>query len=71
LEASPSIEGPAGLVTMEPKTHHAALDIRIMEVRDQKLAILETAKQRPPSDTGRYCDLQKNPKDNKQYEVKI
>jgi len=71
LESSPSIEGPAGLVTMEPKTHHAALDIRIMEVRDQKLAILETAKQRPPSDTGRYCDLQKNPKENKQYEVKI
>ena len=71
LESSPSIEGPAGLVTLEPKTHHAALDIRIMEVKNQKLEILETAKQRPPSDTGRYCDLQKNPEDNKQYEVKI
>ena len=71
LESSPSIEGPAGLVTLEPKTHHAALDIRIMEVKNQELEILETSKQRPPSDTGRYCDLQKNPEDNKQYEVKI
>jgi urea transport system substrate-binding protein len=71
LESSPSVEGPAGLVTLEPKTHHAALDIRIMEVKNQKLEIKETVKQRPPSDTGRYCDLQKNPDDNKQYEVKI
>jgi len=71
LESGASVEGPAGLVTMEPKTHHAALDIRVMEVKDQKLEILDTAKQRPPSDTGRYCDLQKNPDDNKQYEVKI
>lgn len=71
LESSPSIEGPAGKVTLEPKTHHAALDIRIMEVRNQKLEIKDTAKQRPPSDTAQYCDLQKNPDDNKQYEVKI
>jgi urea transport system substrate-binding protein len=71
LESGPSVEGPAGLVTMEPKTHHAALDIRIMEVRNQKLEIRDTAKQRPPSDTGRYCDLQKKPDENTQFEVKI
>jgi urea transport system substrate-binding protein len=71
LESGISIEGPAGTVTMEAKTHHAALDIRIMEVKNQKLEILDTAKQRPPSDTGRYCDLQKNPDENKQFEVKI
>ena len=35
------------------------------------LTIIDTAKQRPPSDTARYCNLQKNPNDNKQYEVKI
>jgi branched-chain amino acid transport system substrate-binding protein len=70
IESGVSIEGPAGTVTIEPKTHHAALDINVMEVRNQKLAILETAKQRPPSDTARYCDLQKNPNENKQFEVK-
>ena len=71
LEGGASVEGPAGLVALEPKTHHAALDIRIMEVRDQKLVIKDTVKQRPPSDTGRYCDLQKNPDENKQFEVQI
>jgi branched-chain amino acid transport system substrate-binding protein len=71
LEGGASVEGPAGLVTLEAKTHHAALDIRLMEVKNQKLEILDTAKQRPPSDTARYCDLQKNPDENKQFEVKI
>ena len=40
-------------------------------LKGQKLTILETAKQRPPSDTAQYCDLAKNPNENKQFEVKI
>jgi branched-chain amino acid transport system substrate-binding protein len=71
IESKPSIEGPAGTVAIEPKTHHASLDIHVMEVKGQKLTILETVKQRAPSDTLQYCDLQKNPGENKQYEVKI
>jgi urea transport system substrate-binding protein len=71
LETGLTIEGPAGTVTVEPKTHHCALDIHLMVVKDQKLSIIDTAKQRPPADTAQYCDLQKNPDDNKQYEVKI
>jgi len=58
-------------VVIEPKTHHASLDIRLMLVKDQKLSIIDTAKQRPPSDTAQYCDLSKNPDENKQFEVKI
>ncbi len=71
IESGISVDGPAGLVKIEPKTHHAALDIHVMEVKNQKLTILETVKQRPPADTLQYCDLQKNPNENKQYEVKI
>jgi len=71
LETGIKIEGPAGPVTVEPKTHHCALDIHLMVVKDQKLTIIDTATQRPPSDTAQYCDLSKNPDDNKQYEVKI
>ena len=56
---------------VDAKTHHASLDINVMEVKNQKLTILETIKQRAPSDTARYCDLQKNPNENKQYEVNI
>jgi branched-chain amino acid transport system substrate-binding protein len=71
IESGIAIEGPAGTVTIEPKTHHAALDIHLMEVKNQKLSILNTVKQRQPADTLQYCDLQKNPNENKQYEVKI
>ncbi|HYM32349.1 MAG TPA: transporter substrate-binding protein [Candidatus Cybelea sp.] len=71
IESGISIEGPAGKVAIEPKTHHAALDIHLMEVKGQKLTIIETVKQRPPSDTAQYCDLLKNPDENKQFEVKI
>jgi branched-chain amino acid transport system substrate-binding protein len=71
IESGPKIEGPSGSVTLEAKTHHAALDIYVMEVKGQKLTIKETYKQRPPSDTAQYCDLIKNPKENKQFEVKI
>jgi urea transport system substrate-binding protein len=70
IESNPKIEGPAGTVALEAKTHHAALDIQLMEVKGQKLTILQTAKQRPPSDTAQFCDLAKNPNENKQFEVK-
>ena len=50
---------------------HAALDIHLMEVKNQKLTIVNTVKQRPPTDTLQFCDLLKNPNENKQFEVKI
>ena len=71
LESGISIEGPSGTVTLDPQTHHAALDIQLMEVKDQKLNIISTSKQRPPADTARYCDLAKDPDANVQYEVNI
>lgn len=71
IESGVSIQGPGGTVTLDPKTHHAILDINVMEVKNQKLTIKQQFKARPPSDTAQYCDLSKNPNDNKQYEVKI
>ncbi len=71
IESGVSIVGPGGTVTIDPKTHHAALDIKVMEVKNQKLTVKSTVKQRPPLDTARYCDLQKNPKENKQFEVNV
>ena len=61
LETGLKIEGPAGMVAVEPKTHHCALDIHLMVVKDQKLTIIDTATQRPPSDTAQYCDLSEEP----------
>lgn len=71
IESGPKIEAPSGTVALEPRTHHCDLDIYVMEVRGQKLTIKNTYQQRPPSDTAQYCDLIKNPKENRQFEVKI
>ena len=70
IESGVSIQGPAGKITLEPKTHHATLDIKVMEVKGQKLTIKQEFKARPPSDTAQFCDLIKNPAENKQFEVK-
>ena len=71
IESGVSIVGPGGTVTLDAKTHHAILDINVMEVKGQKLTIKQQFKGRKPSDTAQFCDLAKNPNDNKQYEVKI
>ena len=41
------------------------------EVKNQKLTIKQSFKQRPPSDTAASCNLKKNPNENKQFEVTI
>ena len=71
IESGISIRGPGGKITLEPKTHHATLDIKVMEVKGQKLTIKQEFKARPPSDTAQFCDLIKNPAENKQFEVKV
>ncbi len=71
LESGISIEGPAGKVTVDPLTHHAILDVHIMEIEDQKMKVIETLPQRQPIDTQAVCDLRKNPEDNTQYEIEI
>ncbi len=71
LETGVSIDGPAGKITVDPKTHHAVLDVHLMEFQDQGMRVVETLPQRQPIDTQAVCDLQANPADNKQYEIEI
>lgn len=71
LEEGLSIDGPAGKVTVDPKTHHATLDVHLMVVEDQGMKVIDTLPQRPPIDTQAVCDLVANPDDNTQYEIKI
>lgn len=71
LESGLSIEGPAGTVTVDPKTHHAVLDVHIMEIENQGMRVIETLPQRQPIDTQAVCDLQANPDDNTQYEIQF
>ncbi len=71
IETGISITGPGGKVTIDPQTHHAVLDVHIMEVRDQKLNVLQSIPQKGPIDTSMVCDLKKNPDSNVQHEIKI
>lgn len=71
LETGLAIEGPGGVITIDPKTHHATLDVHIMELENQGMKVLETLPQRAPIDTQAVCDLQANPDDNQQYEINI
>lgn len=71
LESGLSIEGPAGLITVDPQTHHAVLDVHLMEIDNQGMKVIETLPQRQPIDTQAVCDLIANPDDNTQYEIEF
>lgn len=71
LESGLSIDGPAGKITVDPKTHHGVLDVYVMEIQDQRLKVVEAYEQRQPLDTQAVCDLQTNPDENIQYEITI
>ena len=58
-------------MSIDPKTHHAVLDVHLMEFSGQKMKVLQSFQQRQPIDTQGVCDLVANPDDNTQYEVKI
>ena len=71
IEGGLSIDGPAGKVSVDPKTHHAILDVHLMEFENQTMKVLESFSQRQPVDMQAVCDLVANPEDNQQYEIKI
>jgi urea transport system substrate-binding protein len=71
LEGGLEIEGPAGMVSIDPQTHHATLDVHIMEMREQRLDVLDSFGAREPIDTQLVCDLVANPDDNMHYEIDI
>ena len=71
LETGISVQGPGGMVTVDPKTHHAVLDVHLMEIENQGMTVIDTLSQRQPIDTQAVCDLETNPDDNQQYEIEI
>jgi len=71
LESGISITGPAGVVKMDPLTHHCSLDIHVMELNGQQLNVVTKFDQREPLDTGRFCNLSESPDSNTQYEITL
>ena len=71
LESGIVCEGPAGTTTIDPKTHHATLDVHLAECKGQAFNVLETFPQQPPADTQSVCDLSQNPNANQQFVVDV
>jgi urea transport system substrate-binding protein len=71
LETGINMDGPSGLVTIDSATHHCTLDIQIGELKGKQWKVLETFKQQKPTDTAAFCDLGKNPNENKQFVIKL
>ncbi|HFQ14846.1 MAG TPA: urea ABC transporter [Rhodobacteraceae bacterium] len=71
LETGLSIAGPGGQITVDPQTHHATLDVHLMEIENQGMKVVQTLPQRAPIDTQAVCDLQANPDANTQFEIDI
>lgn len=71
LEGGLAIDAPSGKVSLDAQTHHAVLEIHLMEMRDQALNVIKSFGPRQPIDTQKVCDLKANPDDNQQYEINI
>lgn len=71
LESGIQVKGPSGKVKIDPITHHAVLDVHVMQLKDQKFKVVKSYRQRQPVDTQTVCDLKKNPNDNQQYEIGV
>ncbi len=71
LETGISFDGPAGLTTIDPPTHHVTLNVYVAEAADRGFKVLETYPNQPPADTAMVCNLEKNPKTNKQFVVDV
>jgi urea transport system substrate-binding protein len=71
LESGISIDGPSGTVTIDAATHHCIFDVHLAKVQSKQLVLIDTFPQRKPEDTAAVCDLKKNPREAKQYIIKV
>lgn len=63
-----SVDGPAGVVTIDPATHHAIEDIVVgIVTSDGKFEVVSKEKGVKPAYEMEVCDLLKNPDTNKQF----
>jgi branched-chain amino acid transport system substrate-binding protein len=71
LEQGSSLAGPGGTTTLDPKTHHAVLDVHLAEAKNRAFKVLETFPQQAPADTLSVCDLVASPDANQQFVVDV
>ncbi len=71
LESGISINGPSGIVSIDPATHHCIFDVHLAKTENKQLVLIQTFPQRKPEDTAAVCDLKKNPREAKQFIIKV
>ncbi len=71
METGKSYDMPAGMVSIDPKTHHAIRDVYIAELQDQEFVIKETFPQVQPKDTQMVCNLEETPDANVHHEISL
>ena len=71
LESGVTLTSPSGQLSVDSTTHHCSLDVHIAEVENHQMKILETFTNQAPVDTAMVCDLKKNPRDTKQYQIEL
>ena len=70
LETGISLDGPSGMVTIDPQTHHVKIDARMAETENQKFKILKQWDQQASVDTQAVCNLTVNPDTNEQFVIR-
>ena len=71
LESGISYEGPSGVVTIDPVTHHTKRNAYLAVPKNKKWEILDTFVDQVSADTKGACDLMKAPRTNKQFTPQI
>lgn len=67
LRSGVSWDGPAGHITIDPKTNAAIRDVYIARVKNRRMEIVKKVAQMAPTFTQQHCDLVAHPDTNKQY----
>jgi urea transport system substrate-binding protein len=71
LESGLSVDTPAGKVSLDPATHHCALNMHLLQVKGGTYQSLRRADAVPASEISGQCDLLKNPNTNQQFQPKM
>lgn len=71
LRGDLKIDAPTGTVSIDPLTHHVVTTVHLVEVKDQKMEVVESFPNLQPLDTQIVCNLSVKPDDNEQYAISV
>jgi branched-chain amino acid transport system substrate-binding protein len=71
LRGKLKIDAPTGTVSIDPLTHHVVTTVQLVEVKDQRMEVVESFPNLQPLDTQIVCNLMVKPDDNEQYAISV